>query len=178
MKWKNIASDTSTFFITATITQWQLLLANDEVRDILLRGFEFYRAKYRAKILAYVIMPEHYHIVIELERPDDLHGWLRDLQSHTASAIAKWLKSFADPQMLNTYAKHANSDSTLAIWKEQARALGITSLRTLHTKIDYIHKNSVSRELVLEPGDWLWSSWRNYYSDDDSVFRIDRIEML
>lgn len=50
----------------------------------------------------------------------------------------------------------------LAIWKEQARALGIVSEKVLKTKIEYIHNNPVERKLVEEPGQWLWSSWHNY----------------
>ncbi len=88
MKWKNIAHST-TFFITATITEWQPLLARPVARDTVLRDLEFYRNKYGCKILAYVIMPEHYHVVIEFRQPDDLHGWLHDVQLHTANEIAR-----------------------------------------------------------------------------------------
>ena len=76
------------------------------------------------------------------------------------------------------HARHANGKSRLAVWKEQARAVPITSKGVLRTKIDYIHNNPVKRNLVGDPGQWLWSSWRNYYMNDDSIFRIDRLEFL
>ncbi|MCE5199454.1 MAG: transposase [Armatimonadota bacterium] len=177
MKWKNLAYST-TFFITATITDWQPLLARPVASDILLSDLEFYRNKYGCKILAYVIMPEHYHIIIEFQQPNDLRGWLHDLQMHTSNEIAKWLKQVADPQALSVYTKHANGNTKLAIWNEQARAVGIVSESVLRTKIEYIHKNPVTRKLVDEPSQWLWSSWRNYCLDDESVFRIDRVEIL
>jgi putative transposase len=174
MKWKNLGVDTTTFFITATITEWQPLLAQPEARDIVLQDLEFYRAKYRCKILAYVIMPEHYHILVDLDQPSDLSDWLRDLQGHSASEISKWLQQTATAEELAVYARHANGRSKLAIWKEQARALGIVSESVLETKIEYVHKNPVRRGLTSEPGEWPWSSWRNYYLDDDSILRIDR----
>ncbi len=177
VKWKNIACGT-TFFITATITQWQPLLARPVARDMVLRDLEFYRNKYGCKILAYVIMPEHYHVVIEFLQPDDLHGWLHDVQLHTANEIAKWLKKTASAEELAVYARHANGKAKLAIWKEQARAVGMVSEAALRTKIEYIHKNPVSRKLVDEPSQWLWSSWRNYCLGDDSVLRIDKAEMV
>ena len=46
------------------------------------------------------------------------------------------------------YARHANGKSRLAVWKEQARAVPITSKGVLRTK------------------------------NDDSIFRIDRLEFL
>ena len=84
MKWKNLACGT-TFFITATITEWQPLLAVPPVRDVMLRDLEFYREKYGCRILAYVIMPEHYHLVIDFQHEEDLHPWLHDFQLHTAN---------------------------------------------------------------------------------------------
>ena len=164
----------TTFFITATVTEWQPLLARPEARDILLKDMEFYRSKYRCKILAYVIMPAHYHVVVEFDRPEDLNGWLRDLQGHTANEVSKWLRGTLSAQELAVYARHANGRSKLAIWKEQARALGIVSEEVLRTKVDYAHNNPVTRGLVSEPGQWPWSSWRNYYLDDDTVFPIDK----
>ena len=175
MKWKNMDGDTTLFFITATITEWKPLLAEHEPRAILLKDLDFYRAKYLCGILAYVVMPEHYHLVVEFKQAGDLHGWLRDLQGHTSNEISKWLRATADADELAVYVRHANGGSKLAIWKEQARAAGIVSEAVLRTKIDYIHKNPLTRGLVDEPGEWPWSSWRNYYLDDDTVFRVDKL---
>lgn len=178
MKWKNMGTDTCTYFITATITEWQPLLLRQEARSILLNDLDFYRAKYDSRIFAYVIMPEHYHIVLDINHPDELHGWLRDMQGHSANELSKLLRSTASPEELAVYTAHANGSSKLAVWKEQARAVPITSEKTLRTKIEYIHKNPVNRKLVDHPGKWPYSSWRNYYLDDDSIFRVDRLDLL
>lgn len=65
MRWKNIACDANTFFITGTITEWRPLLSLDPVRKILLDDLEYYRSKFESRILGYVIMPEHYHLLLE-----------------------------------------------------------------------------------------------------------------
>jgi REP element-mobilizing transposase RayT len=178
MKWKNIGQCTTMFLITATITEWQPLLARDYARKVLLDDLNFYRRKYDCRILAYVIMPEHYHVVLQLNQPDELHRWLRDVQSHTATELSKWLRLSLDQEELGIYSRHANGHSDLAIWKEQARAVSIVSEGVLRQKIEYVHANPVRRGLVCEPGEWPWSSWRNYHADDDSVFRIDRAEII
>ena len=126
MKWRNLAECTM-FFITATIAEWRPLLAEPPARDILPRDLEFYRVKYGCRILAYVIMPEHYHLIIDFQRPEDLHRWLHDLQLCTGNEIAKRPRDTALPEEPATYARHANGTSKLAVWKEQARALGIIS---------------------------------------------------
>ena len=168
MKWKNLAIQTNTFFITATFREWQPLFNYEPARQIMLNDFNYYRAKYGCRILSYVLMPEHYHLVIDLNKPEDLHGWLRDVQEHSSTMISKWL---IDSQM-------QPRESSSELWKEQARAIGILNERTLRTKINYIHSNPVKRGLCAAPEEWLWSSWRNYYLDDDSIFRIDRFDSL
>ena len=176
MKWKNHASDTTVYFITATITEWQPLFMHARARDILFRDLEFYRAKYGCQILAYVVMPDHYHLVLHLQQPDDLHRWLRDMQSHSANELAKWLQDITGIDDLAVYTRHANGDSKLAVWKEQSRAFGIISDEVLRTKIDYIHNNPVKRELVDDPSQWPWSSWHSYHRNDDSIFRVDKAD--
>jgi REP element-mobilizing transposase RayT len=177
MKWKNLDCDTGVFFITATITEWQMLFMHEQPRNILLSDFEFYRHKYDNRIHSYVIMPEHYHIIVSFKKPDQLHNWLKDVQGHSSNEISKWLRATAHPRHLAVYEKHSNGGAKLAVWKEQARAVGITSLSALRTKIHYLHANPVRRELVDNPEDWKWSSWRNYFLDDDSLFRVDRIDL-
>jgi len=178
MKWKNIAGDTSVFFVTGTVTVWQPLLMREPARRILLADLEFYRGKYGCGIVAYVLMPEHCHLVVNLARPEDLHPWLRDVQGHSSSEMSRWLRATAEPEGLSVYRAHANGGSKLAIWKEQARAVPIVTERVLRIKIDYIYANPVRRGLVASPGDWLYSSWRNYYLDDESLLRVDRLEGL
>ena len=175
MKWKNIALDSNIFFITATITEWQPLLACDQVRRILLDDFQYYRSKYASRIVGYVIMPEHYHILLELSNPEDLPCWLHDVQRHTALEILKWLRDTHDPSEVEVFRRHANGESKLAIWKEQARSLPIVSERVLKIKLEYIHNNPIKRGLVDDPAEWPWSSWRNYCHNDDSIFRVDRL---
>ena len=153
VKWKNIAAQTTTFFITATIKEWQPLLADAYARTIIVNDLQFYREKYRCRILAYVIMPEHYHLVVELNRPEDLHGWLHDVQLHTSNELRKCMKAIKSADELDVFERHAYGKSCIAVWKEQARALGIITEKALRTKIEYIHNNPVKRGLVADPGE-------------------------
>jgi hypothetical protein len=40
-------------------------------------------------------------------------------------------------------------------------------------KLRYIHRNPVKRGLVLEPGQWLWSSFRHYAYGEASPVLVD-----
>ncbi len=47
----------------------------------------------------------------------------------------------------------------------------------MEQKIKYIHNNPVTAGLVKEPTDYRYSSVRSWVCNDDSLFRIDRLEL-
>jgi putative transposase len=50
-------------FFTATINLWQNLLHEDKMKDILINSFEYMVQSDKAKIHAFVIMPNHIHVL-------------------------------------------------------------------------------------------------------------------
>lgn len=62
-----------------------------------------------------------------------------------------------------------------SVWEKRFYDFNIHSQKTLKEKIDYIHMNPVRRGLVSEPVDWRYSSFRNYYLDDNSIITIDKL---
>ena len=51
-------------------------------------------------------------------------------------------------------------------------------VKIMKIKMDYIHNNPLRAGLTKEPKDYLYSSFRNYYLNDQSVFRVDCVDML
>ncbi len=45
--------------------------------------------------------------------------------------------------------------------------------KTLLEKLDYCHKNPLTRALVDRAEDWPWSSYRFYEFGDESVLKMD-----
>ena len=62
---------------------------------------------------------------------------------------------------------------TLITWKTRAHDFNVTTEKTLHTKLDYMHKNPITRRLVERADQWIWSSYRYYEYDDASVIVMD-----
>ncbi|MDZ7798275.1 MAG: hypothetical protein U5L76_01505 [Patescibacteria group bacterium] len=51
----------------------------------------------------------------------------------------------------------------------------IYSENKLEQKLNYIHNNPVKAKIVKKPEDYKWSSYRNYYLDDDSIIEINQL---
>jgi REP element-mobilizing transposase RayT len=65
------------------------------------------------------------------------------------------------------------------LWQERFDDVLIWSEKQFNVKFDYIHDNPTHEKwrLVDEPQEYKYSSARNYELDDESVFKIDRLEI-
>ena len=52
--------------------------------------------------------------------------------------------------------------------------MNIYSERFLRQKLNYLHRNPVRAGLVEQPGDYVYSSYRNYVCGEDWLIEIDQ----
>lgn len=136
-RWHNQYVDGHAHFCTATVLDWEWLLQGKAVR-ILYDEWDTARLVLDVRVLAYVVMPNHYHSVLWAEKGDSISRFLRRTQSKSAQRILP--------------------DGGL--WKERPRVLPIYSRSVLETKVDYLHRNSLRKNLAVNPEDWEHSSFR------------------
>src|ERR1700685_3449645 len=60
-----------------------------------------------------------------------------------------------------------------SFWQARYYDFNVWSERKFVEKLRYIHRNPVTRGLVERPGDWLWSSFRQYFTGADGVVEIE-----
>lgn len=71
MKWKNYTKENCLYFVTTTLRKFIPLFLDDEVVKIVFSSLDFLRKNKGLKVYAYVIMPEHLHLVVDLFRCED-----------------------------------------------------------------------------------------------------------
>ncbi|MHB8069107.1 MAG: REP-associated tyrosine transposase [Desulfobaccales bacterium] len=150
------------FFITSTIVEWIPVFTRKPYVDILIDALTFSRENKGLKLFAYVIMDNHFHLLISGE---NLSNTIKDLKRHTAREIIKLAESekkFWLLQQFKFYRLAHKSDSQYQVWQEGFHPKQIFSEETLRQKIDYIHHNPVRIGWVDKPEDWMYSSARNY----------------
>jgi len=173
-KWKNIPLDGHVYFITTKVTDYKAIFKEKRYIDIILENLNFYRDKYNYKLLAYVIMPEHFHLMLYIEKGWQLFKIMEELKRYTSKQILKQLKNEKKVKLLSFFKSKASGKEKHKVWEEGFRSLGIYSKRIFDIKMNYIHNNPVKRGLVKKPEDYLYSSFRNYFLEDDSIIKIDR----
>ncbi len=107
----------------------------------------------RYRVLAWVIMPNHVHVLIDPVEPiaKIIQGW--------KSFTARWLLAHNERLGLGIPDPHH-------VWMREYWDRFIRDDDHLRATIDYFHRNPVKAGLCREPGDWPWSSAGSLSSAD------------
>jgi putative transposase len=153
-------------FITCSCYRRQKFLDSVRRRDLFLEILEQVRAKHEFVVAGYVVMPEHFHLLISEPRVGKL------------SSVMQVLKQRVSRRCRGKKRKSANQ---MRLWEElgppafwQARYYDFNVFRQKKyvEKLRYIHRNPVKRGLVKSPELWRWSSYRDYRLGETGKVKI------
>ena len=121
----------------------QKILANKEVSSIIFNTFDWLQTDKRLEWICIMVMPEHVHSVIKLEK------------NHVLSKVVQSLKQFS-ARKIN---QHLSKEGTL--WQKGYSDWGIRNVTTLNRTIRYCYMNPVREGLVRNPDDYPF--WKCIY---------------
>jgi putative transposase len=156
-------------FVTFTCFQRYPYLSEDYARRILLEGLVHLRTHREIRILAWVAMPDHVHLILHPPTGLKLGPAIGRLKNWTARQILN-APEFGGVEL-------HRSDGRQALCQRRFYDHSCRSLETVRQKIDYCHMNPVSTGLVEQPCDWPWSSYNWYRGAAPVVLDIDGIEL-
>ena len=124
------------------------------------RNYFFFLRKIReiltphaAAIIAYVLMPTHYHLLVQITSEDFSSSLGRLINSYTKACNQEWGRT--GPLFEGRFkAKHVDTDKYVL---ELSR---------------YIHQNPVSAQLVKRPEEWPFSSYSNIIGSKDDLLLL------
>jgi REP element-mobilizing transposase RayT len=154
-------------FFTATVLNWKKLLAKDKYKDIITGSMHFLVADGRVRIFAFVIMPNHIHIVWRVKNKRNPSDIQRDFLKYTAQQIKLTLQN-DNQKYLEEFYVGAN-DRKYQIWERNPLISRLTSIELVEQKINYIHANPIrgNWNLANEITEYKYSSARFYYEGID-----------
>jgi len=143
------------YFLTTRTQSGLDVFKNKECCRLLIKDIAYYRKELEFLIYAYVIMPNHFHWIIHPSDKANISFIMNKVKGHSSFVINKYL------------------DRKGKLWQARFHDHVIRNGPDLREKINYIHKNPVTADLVEVPEDYKYSSCRNYYLHDDSILVID-----
>ena len=156
--------DVETQFFTASILNWTPLLSEDENKDIIVNSLTFLAEMERCEIYAFVIMPNHIHLIWRILEGHTKAAVQRDFLKYTAQQLRFKLIDSKSPLLIKFCVD--KNDRKYQIWQRRPLSVGLYSSRLLKQKLEYIHANPVQKRwsLVQEFTDYKYSSASFYES--------------
>jgi len=155
---------------------------NDALKQVVVDGLQRLQRQFRVCLIGYVVMPEHVHVLVYPHRrgcdePTPISTLLHAFKRHVAYYGREALRTYwrqhgclwSEP--LNRWAR--GEFDKRVIWHKRGYDFNIDRHDTLLEKLDYCHKNPITRGFVDLPEQWHWSSYRFYEMDDPSVLPMD-----
>lgn len=155
------------YFWTDTIYQWKHLLAQEKYKTLIINSWQELVRRGQIAIYAFVIMPNHLHIVWEMLQPNGKEMPYASFNKYTGHQFLADLRQH-HPQVL-PYFKVEEEERRYRFWQRDALAVLMNSVYIVEQKIDYIHNNPLQEHwnLVQRPEDYRWSSARFYETGED-----------
>ncbi len=150
------------FFWTATINKWQKLLAEDEYKKIIISSLEYLSAKGKADVFAFVVMPNHIHLIWRIKEMNGKETAQGSFLKYTAHEFKKMLQQKGE-SLLTAYKVNA-ANKSYEFWQRDSLAVHLYTRQVAYQKLDYIHRNpcAVHWQLVKDPCDYIYSSAKYY----------------
>ena len=126
-------------------------MVTDQARLTFLEALERVRRSYHLCIYGYVIMPEHVHLLLNETQRDTLAVALKSLKQGVARRLV-------------------HDDH---FWQKRYYDFNVRNHRQFAEKLDYIHRNPVTRGLCADPMAWRWSSFAHYATGERGMIEIE-----
>ena len=157
--------------LTFSCYRRRTLLDDDKARTLLCEGIERAISGDDFRLVAFVLMPEHVHLLVcSMVPKPEIDRLLFAIKRPFSYRIKKHFEKTGDPHLAELIVPERPGKMTFRFWEEGGGYdRNISVARTIEASINYIHHNPVRRGLVNRARDWKWSSCRWYESDKQVV---------
>jgi putative transposase len=140
-------------FLTFSCYKRQPFLRTEEAKDTIQQILEQTRNQQNLRIAAYVLMPEHVHLLTNEPTTGTLATFLQILKQLTSRQL--------------------KSPSQKQFWQRRYYDFNVSTPEKFTEKLQYIHRNPVTRGLVTKPEDYRWSSFNHYATGEPGPVEIE-----
>lgn len=159
------------YFYTDTIYEHKHLLSDDEMKMVVINSWKYLVENKKIKIYAFVIMPNHIHLIWEMLDLNGKESPAGSFAKFTAHQFKK-IMQHSNPTELEKYIVN-KSDRKYQFWKRDPLAIPLTFEASFLQRLAYIHNNPVKEKWQLAdlPENYRWSS-ANFYENGIDEFGI------
>lgn len=146
---RQIVPDGSTLVITQHTWHREPLFSRAENVDLLQDRLALCKGKYPYELHAWVVLPDHFHLLVE----------------PAAGVVVGSLMHCVKAMFTKEYRRREGLPKDAQVWQKGYGAHGIEAAADFGRAIDFIHLNPVHHGLSQAPGEWEWSSFKEWQRD-------------
>jgi len=148
------------YFVTFTVIDWLPVFINPEPAQIIVDSLRYCISEKGLCINAYVIMPNHLHMIVFDESFDNerLRKTLTDFRKFTGRTLSDYIKNNFAESLAKVIRNKELIDRERQVWQPGWHAEGLIKEPFWKQKMDYIHENPVRKGYVRLPEYWRYSS--------------------
>jgi REP element-mobilizing transposase RayT len=157
-----ISRDTPAYFLTSVTHNRIPIFQTDKIKEIVAKAFAEARTSARIRIFAYVIMPDHTHVLTDNAR--EIKDVLRYLNGISAKRIIEHLREGRfESSLQKLRIQEREKKHKYSVYEHHPNAIRIIGEDAFMQKVNYIHLNPVRAGLVEHPDEYLYSSSRIWH---------------
>ncbi len=130
------------------------------------------RNRLNFKLLAYVIMPNHIHLLIFNDSKVRVSRILHSIKRPFSYKAMKYIE-MNNARIASRLKVTRKGKQYYQFWQEGAFGRNVYSDEVVRKTIEYMHNNPVRANLVTEPVEWRWSSARLWEENNPDPGIID-----
>ncbi|VAW32300.1 hypothetical protein MNBD_CHLOROFLEXI01-1051 [hydrothermal vent metagenome] len=177
MSKKRIEVEGYIYYITTVIYNRLPILTTPNFVIPIMDSLNFYKFKHRVKLLGYVIMPDHVHLIIWPFGRSSISDFMRDFKKFTALRIIRQAEVENRQDLLTAFkqAGQVTGRSDNKVWQDDFWDKIVFTEKFLRQKLNYIHRNPIRAGISDDIEAYPYSSYRNYVFDDNTLIQIDNV---
>ena len=161
-------------FLTFSCYRRLPLLGTVRARNAFVAALARIRERYRFRLIGYVVMPEHVHLLISESAKCTPSLVLKVLKQRVSRDLRKRRRRVPTGQMRLGFKE---GDAGLPrFWQPRFYDFNVYSAKKIREKLEYMHANPVKRGLAGNPGEWAWSSFLSYEKGERGLVTIDFVD--
>ena len=158
-------------FLTFSCYRRLPLLKTARARHLFVRELARVRRKYEFALVGYVVMPEHVHLLISEPKKGTPSTVLQMLKQRVSQKMRVKRRKACEKQLRLAFSE--DMAGPRSFWQPRFYDFNVYTSGKKREKLEYMHRNPVTRRLVQHPKDWPWSSWSYYTKGEAGLMGID-----
>jgi putative transposase len=162
------------YYVTSVTYNRVPVFRRQEACKTLIEVFEEVRSRFPYKLVAYVIMLDHFHFVVN-PIDGDISKLLLRIRGNAARRLIDSFVSNNDTALLRRLAlsSRQKGNHQYSVWQKNPLVVNLESNKFILQKTGYIHNNPVRARLVDHPAKWKWSSYHALLPHEQSDVPIE-----